>query len=146
MNIFIKCPHCGGQLQVASAPGLENKSAACPQCKQSASIKDYLPKLSLKLDDQNFQLHFGRQWVGRLKEGSDAEVQIPDETLYMSKKHAVIELQCTANGVECTFEEHGKNPTSKDGIELVKDDIIYLNINDCLTMGSKKMYLTNEFA
>lgn len=145
MNINIKCPNCGGELQVASMVGLEHKNASCPQCKQSNAIKDYLPKYSLKVDGTNFQLRFGRQWVGRQKEGSDVEIQIPDETRFMSKKHAIIELQCTQGGIECTFEEHGTNPTSKEGIELMEDDIIYLNINDCLTLGSKKMYLANEF-
>lgn len=145
MNIFIKCPSCGGELQVTSAEGLEDKNASCPQCKQPNAIKDYLPKYSLKVDNTNYQLHFGRQWVGRKKEGNDAEVQIPDETMYMSKKHAIMELRCTSAGIECTFEEHGKNPTAKEGIELIEDDIIYLNINDCLTLGGKKMYLADEF-
>ena len=145
MNINIKCPHCGGELQVASAVGIEERSAPCQHCKQPAPIKDYLPKCSLKVDGKNYQLRFGRQWVGRKKEGNDAEVQIPDETRYMSKKHAVIELRCTANSLECTFEEHGTNPTSMAGVSLMKDDIIYLNINDCLTLGGKKMYLAQEF-
>lgn len=145
MNIYIKCPHCGGELQVASAPGLEKKNAPCPQCKVTSPVSDYLPKYSLKVDGCNYQLRFGRQWVGRKKDGNDADVQIPDETRYMSKKHAVIELTCTAAGVECTFEEHGKNPTAKEGVDLIADDIIYLNINDCLTLGGKKMYLANEF-
>lgn len=145
MNIFIKCPNCGGELQVASAEGLEDKNATCPQCKQPNAIKDYLPKYSLNVDGKNYQLHFGKQWVGRKKTGNDAEVQIPDETMYMSKKHAIMELRCTAAGIECTFEEHGKNPTAKEGIELIADDIIYLNINDCLMLGGKKMYLADEF-
>lgn len=145
MNINIKCPDCGGELQVPSAVGLEEKNAPCLHCKTNHLIKDYLPKYSLKVDDENYQLRFGRQWIGRKKEGNDAEVQIPDDTRYMSRKHAVIELRCTASGIECTFEEHGKNPTSKEGIELMKDDIIYLNINDCLTLGGRKMYLANEF-
>lgn len=145
MNIFIKCPNCGGELQVTSAVGLEDKNAACPQCKQANAIRNYLPKFSLKVDGKNYQLHFGRQWVGRQKEGNDAELQIPDDKRYMSKKHAIIVLRCTPNGVECTFEEHGTNPTSKEGIELIEDDIIYLNINDCLTLGNKRMYLANEF-
>lgn len=145
MNIYIKCPNCGGELQVVSTAGLEEKNATCPQCKQPNTIKNFLPKYSLKVGSDNYQLHFGHQWVGRKKEGNDAKVQIPDETCYMSKKHAIIELHCTNAGIECTFEEHGTNPTSKDGIELVKDDIIYLNINDCLTLGGKKMFLANEF-
>lgn len=145
MNISIKCPHCGGELQVTSATGLEEKNAACPKCKKLSAIKDYLPKYSLKVDNKNYQLHFGRQWIGRKTETNDAEVQIPDKTCYMSKKHAIIELRCTPAGVECTFEEHGKNPTDKEGIELIKDDIIYLNVNDCLTLGGRKMYLDYNF-
>lgn len=145
MKINIKCPVCGEELQVESAEGLEEKKATCPKCHKPSAIKDCLPKYSLKVDGGNYQLHFGRQWIGRKKDGNDAEVQIPDETLYMSRKHAIMELRCTAAGIECTFEEHGKNPTSKEGIELIEDDIIYLNFNDCLTLGGKKMYLANEF-
>lgn len=145
MTITLKCPYCQEELQVNCAERLEEKKAVCLKCKQPNAIKAYLPKYSLKVDNENYQLHFGRQWVGRKKEGNNAEVQIPDETRYMSKKHAIIELSCTQSGIECTFEEHGKNPTSKEGIELIKDDIIYLNINDCLKLGGKKMYLANEF-
>ena len=63
----------------------------------------------------------------------------------MSKKHAVVEVKCSAKGLLCTFEEHGKNPTSIQGISLIADDIVYLSINDCLTLGSKNMYLANEY-
>lgn len=145
MNIQLKCPHCGGEIQVASAVGLEEKTAKCPLCQQSSLIGCYLPKFSLKVDCANYQLRLGRQWVGRKKDGNDAEVQIDDETRLMSKKHAVIELRCTADGIECTFEEHGMNPTTVQGIELIKDDIIYLNINDCMALGGRNMYLAAEY-
>ena len=145
MNISIKCPHCGEALQVVSAVGLEQKKLTCPKCKQSSTIGECIPKLCLKVEGEKYQLHFGKQWVGRKKAGSDAEVQIPDEQRYMSRKHALIELRCTANGVECTFEEHGTNPTLKDGIELIEDDIIFLFINDCLKLGETRMYLAGEF-
>lgn len=145
MNIFVKCPHCGRVLQITSATGLENNKATCPKCKSNMTFGEFLPQLSLKVGNRNYQLHFGRQWVGRKKEGNDAEVQIPDETRYMSRKHAVIELRCAPQGVVCTFEENGKNPTRRGGIELIKGDIIYLNVNDCLTLGETPMYLANEF-
>ena len=145
MNISIKCPRCGGELQVVSAAGLEKKKLTCPKCKQQMTIGECIPKLCLKLGAKKYQLHFGKQWVGRKKAGNDAEVQIPDEQRYMSRKHALIELCCTANGVECTFEEHGKNPTLKDGIPLIEDDIVYLFINDCLKLGETRMYLASEF-
>ena len=145
MNIFIKCPHCGEELQVVSAVGLEQKKVSCPKCKQPCTIGECIPKFCLKVEGKKYQLHFGKQWVGRKKEGNTAEVQIPDEKRYMSRKHALIELRCTANGVECTFEEHGTNPTLKDGIELIEDDIIFLFINDCLKLGETRMYLAGEF-
>ena len=145
MFLSLKCPHCGCVLSVPSSEGLESKKATCPQCKTSCIVSDFLPKLCLKVDGLNYQLHFGSQWVGRQKAGNDAKVQIPDETRYMSKKHAVIELRCTAQGLECTFEEHGKNPTTKEGIELIEGDIVYLNVNDCLSMGGRQMYLADEF-
>lgn len=84
--------------------------------------------------------------MGRLKEGNDAEIQIPDDTRYMSRHHAIINVQCTATGLRCTLEEHGKNPTLLQGIELCEDDIVYLNANDCLTLGEQQMYVANDFA
>lgn len=145
MNIFLKCPNCGGEINVASTVGLEKKNASCPLCKTSNALGSFIPKLSLNVGGKSYQLHFGKQWVGREKDGNDAEIQIPDESMYMSKKHAIIELRCTAAGVECTFEEHGTNPTELEGVKLIKDDIIYLNVNDCLTLGKKKMYLAGDY-
>lgn len=145
MKISLKCPACKGVIQVESAQGLEEKTAECPHCHSKQKIGDYLPRYSLKVGVKNYQLHFGRQWIGRQKEDSDAEVQIPDESRYMSRKHAVVELSCQPTGIRCTFEEHGKNPTSLRGVELIENDIVYLNINDCLQMGGQKMYLANEY-
>lgn len=145
MNISLRCPHCNGEIQVACADGLEEKTAECPHCHERGKIGDFRPKYALKVEGRAYGLRLGRQWVGRKKEGNDAEVQIPDETRYMSRKHVLIELKCTAAGIRCTLEEHGKNPTQLQGIELMEGDIVYLNINDCLTMGSQRMYLANEF-
>ena len=130
---------------VESADNLEERSVECPHCHAKKQIQQFLPKLSLKVGEKNYQLRFGSQWVGRKRVGNDAEIQIPDEKRYMSKKHAVVEVKCSAKGLLCTFEEHGKNPTSIQGISLIADDIVYLSINDCLTLGSKNMYLANEY-
>lgn len=144
-NISIKCPHCGIVIQVASSVGLEKQQLQCPQCSSRGPVADFLPKFSLKVGCAKHQLHFGRQWVGRKSSGNDAEVQITDEARYMSRKHAIVELCCTAAGVSCTFEEHGANPTVLRGIKLVNDDIVFLAPNDCLKMGDKNMYLANEY-
>ena len=145
MNINIKCPQCNKEIGVVSTTGLEKKVAECPHCKTKMNIGEFLPKFSLKVGDKSYQLHFGRQWIGRKKEGNDADIQIEDKAGYMSKKHAAVELTCSASGIVCTFEEHGKNPTTLQGIELVNDDIVYLNISDCLKLGDKRMYLANEY-
>ena len=63
----------------------------------------------------------------------------------MSRRHALVHLACAPSGIVCTFEEHGKNPTQLQGIELVNDDIIYLNVNDCLKLGDIKMYLAAAY-
>ena len=146
-NIIFKCPHCGRELAVTAAVGIEEKKVTCinPDCQKPFAVKDSLPQYSLKVGGETYQLRFGRQWIGRKSDGSDAEVQIPDPSNYMSRRHAVVELRCTAAGVEVTFEEHGKNPTRKDGVPLIEDDIIYLAVNDCLEMGGRKMYLDNQF-
>lgn len=144
-SIIIKCPVCKGELQISASEGIEERKAACNHCGYQSQIKGYLPKYSIKVEGRSYQLHFGKQWIGREKPGNDAEIQIPEEKLYMSKKHAIIDVCCKTTGVVCTFEEHGLNPTKKGGIELIKDDIIYLSVNDCLTLGSKELYLADEF-
>ena len=146
MKIDLKCPECGQELAVMSAEGLEDKTTECPKCHRKDQIKNFLPKLALKVGDTAYQLHFGRQWTGRKTEGNDAEVQIVDPTRYMSRKHAAIEVRIRANALECTYEEHGKNPSMIKGVELLEDDIIYLNPNDYLQMGDSKMYLSVEYA
>ena len=71
--------------------GLEAKNAECPHCHKKMKIGDFLPCLSLQVDDKRYQLHFGRQWVGRQTSNNTAEIQIPDPSNYMSRRHAVIE-------------------------------------------------------
>ena len=132
MNIFLKCPHCDHEIMVASATGLETKVAECPKC-------------SLKVGEHCYQLRLGPQWVGRQCSTGGADVQIPDPSAYMSRRHALVHLACAPSGIVCTFEEHGKNPTQLQGIELVNDDIVYLNVNDCLKLGDIKMYLAAAY-
>lgn len=145
MNISLKCPVCKKEIAIPSRPGVEGKDAECAHCHTVQKVADYLPKLSLKVGQQNYQLHFGRQWIGRKSDNSDAQVQIPDESRYMSRMHAIIEVTCQTDGLQVTFEEHGKNPTTLQGIPLEKDDIVYLNQNDCLQLGDRKMYLAYEY-
>lgn len=145
MNIALKCPHCKGVITVVAATGLEAKNAECPHCHKKMKIGDFLPCLSLQVDDKRYQLHFGRQWVGRQTSNNTAEIQIPDPSNYMSRRHAVIELTCQPTGIRCTFEEHGTNPTSLQGVELIEDDIVYLNVNDCMMLGDRRMFLANQF-
>ena len=145
MKIGLRCPLCKGEIQVESKPDLDKMTAECPHCHTKQLIGDFLPRYCLRVGTQNYQLRFGRQWVGRKNDSNDAEVQIPDESCYMSRKHAVVELKCTSSGIRCTFEEHGKNPTSLQGVGLIEGDIVYLNINDCLQLGGQKMYLAYEY-
>lgn len=38
--IKIKCPRCGAILRIANAPGIDDKTATCPVCKQKLRIGD----------------------------------------------------------------------------------------------------------
>lgn len=145
MNINLKCPHCGTVVTVAASDGMEKLKLACPHCKTTELVGEYLPKLSLQTGTEKYQLRFGKQWVGRRSEGNDAEVQMSDPTRYMSRRHVLLQICCTAQGLRVTMEEHGKNPTELQGVELMEDDIVYLNVNDCLKMGDRRMYLANEY-
>lgn len=144
-TIRLKCPHCGTEIDAPAAVGVEKKNAVCPKCNQSSQLGDYLPKLSLKVDDKNYQLHLGKQTVGRKCDAGKADIQIPDETRYMSKTHAEMELKVSAMGIDVLYEEHAMNPTLLQGIELVENDIVYLSVNDCLQLGDVRMYLAPEF-
>lgn len=145
MNIKLKCPHCKGEITVVATAGLEEKMAECPHCHTKQKIGQFWPCLSLHVEDHRYQLHFGRQEIGRKTPNNTADIQIADPTNYMSRHHAIIQVGCTPNGLSCTFEEHGTNPTTIQGVSLIEDDIVYLNINDCLMLGDCRMYLANEF-
>lgn len=143
--ITLRCPDCKKDLQLQSALGIEAKTANCPHCQKPHKICELLPKLSFMVNNNSYQLHLGKQWVGRQSPNSTAEVQIPDSTCYMSKQHAIVTITITANGYKVTFEEHGKNPTSLQNVPLIADDIVWLNVGDCLVLGGQQMYLANEF-
>lgn len=145
MGITIKCPHCEREVSLQPAQDIESKNITCAECKKASKFREYLPKYSLRIDNKNYQLYFGQQWIGRQYEGSDTDIQIPDDTKYMSRKHGLIDLRIASNSIVCCLEEHGKNPTVKDGVELTKGDIVYLNVNDCLTLGDTRMYLVAEY-
>lgn len=145
MNINLKCPNCGTVAAVVASDGMEKLKLACPHCKQTRPVGEYWPKLSLRTGAEKYQLHFGPQWVGRKSEGNNAEVQMPDPSRYMSRRHVLLQICCTAQGLRVTMEEHGKNPTELQGVELMEGDIVYLNVNDCLKMGDRRMYLANEY-
>lgn len=144
-NISLQCPDCKGEIQVVSAAGLEEKSATCPHCKVTHKIGEYFPKLSFRMGNSCYQLRFGKQWIGRKSPSGTADIQISDETRYMSKMHAIITVSCTSIGLKCTLEEHGKNPTHLQSVPLMEDDVVYLNVNDCMELGGQKMYLSSEF-
>lgn len=145
VNVSLRCPDCNGEFQVASASGLEEKKVACPHCNKEHKISEYLPKLCFCIGNDRYQLRLGSQWVGRKSASNTAEVQIPDDTRYMSKHHAIVSISFTANGFKCTFEEHGTNPTHLQNVPLIDGDIVYLNVGDCLELGGQKMYLANEY-
>ena len=136
--ITLRCPDCKKDLQLQSAIGIEAKTANCPHCQKPHKICELLPKLSFVVNNNSYQ-------VGRQSPNSTAEVQIPDSTCYMSKQHAIVTITITANGYKVTFEEHGKNPTSLQNVPLIADDIVWLNVGDCLVLGGQQMYLANEF-
>ena len=56
---------------VESADNLEERSVECPHCHAKKQIQQFLPKLSLKVGEKNYQLRFGSQWVGRERVGLD---------------------------------------------------------------------------
>lgn len=145
MAIFIKCPHCKEELSLNPQMDLEKRQFDCPKCKQVVTVADSLPRCSLVTGGKRYQLHWGRNSIGRNYPNTDVDIPITDESNQMSRHHADIMLQCTNNGIDATIEDFGKNSTRIQGIELSNGDIIYLNPNDAIQMGAVIMYLSNEY-
>lgn len=145
MPITILCPNCKQELTINPSKNVEERVADCPKCKQVICIGNCLPKYSLRVSTNAYQLHFGKQWIGRNVPDTDVDISIEDNTNKMSRRHAIIHLQCDTQGVVLTLEDHGKNPTEIQNVELENGDIIYLNINDSIKMGGTKMYISNEY-
>lgn len=145
MAIFIKCPNCEEELSLNPQNDLEKRQFDCPKCKQTIKVADSLPKCSLCQGSRSHQLHWGNNTIGRNYPNASVDIPITDDSNQMSRHHADIMLQCTDNGINVTIEDFGKNPTKIQGIELINGDIVYLNPNDTIQMGSVTMYLTNEY-
>lgn len=145
MAVFIKCPNCNEELSLNPQKDMEKRKFDCPKCKQVVTVADSLPRCSLATGDKRHQLHWGNNTIGRSYPDASVNIPIADESSLMSRHHADIVLQCTNNGIDVTLEDFGKNPTKVQGIGLINGDIVYLNPNDSIQMGSVTMYLTNEY-
>lgn len=154
MAIQIKCSKCGKVLGINPSKNAEEALLECSGCKQKVKVKEYYPQLCLNVLNQSFQLKFGKQWVGRKCSDQVAQVVIPDESTYMSRRHGIIEVSCAPTGLTITFEEHGTNPTVVQGIDLQQlrltngrtiHDKVYLVPNDVLKLGHVNLYIDNQF-
>jgi uncharacterized protein YbaR (Trm112 family) len=125
-TIQIKCPWCNAVLTVRNQPGIENKSVACPVCKQKSPFLQYkrnavnnisddctqYPGAQVSTAAENniigqlicpnsgiaYQLKMGRNVVGRKASNSSADFQLDmADNRRMSREHIVIDVKNVPN-------------------------------------------------
>lgn len=91
----------------------------------------------LLFDGQQFALNMGSNTVGRKAQTSTATVQIPTSDSYMSRRHIQIVLSSLPNGRQKAVisNDHNKNITTVNGVELLSGEAILLSNGDRIVMG-----------
>lgn len=162
--IKVKCPNCNRLLSINRVPGIEDKLLTCPICRFKSKVSVYLqgglaqggygaddePTQvnfhasenkhgtigSLYIGNKEFALKKGQTLIGRLASTSDADMQIPTNDQYMSRRHAYIMVQETNGRIEHLLRAaRPKNPIKINGKVLDQEDIVVLNWGDRLMFG-----------
>lgn len=92
---------------------------------------------SLCFGGQQFPLREGINTIGRKAQTSQATVQVPTSDPYMSRSHVRIVLSTLQNGrlKAVITNDHNKNITTVNGVELLGDDAIILSEDARIVMG-----------
>ena len=153
-TVRIKCPGCQAVLEIKNSQGLPEKQFNCPKCGKSLKVQfkknvtddtelTDLPKhqnftsCMLLLGGREYELNIGMNIVGRKATSSNADIQLDTTDLYMSRRHARINMRRMGDmsiRVELSNSEN-KNATYVNGHILEQEDTIILHDNDVIKMG-----------
>ena len=100
----------------------------------------------LRVGSQSFQLHLGRNLVGRKSNSSNADVQIPTDDLQMSREHAVVNIARIADGSLRVLIRNlkGNVSTSVKGMKLEDGDEVVLTNGAELKLGQTLIVYIEE--
>ncbi|MBQ8047087.1 MAG: FHA domain-containing protein [Prevotella sp.] len=152
----IKCPKCGGLLDVTNPNGEDVLLVTCPNpgCgakirfrwslgeTQLAPVTDTTAIGYLKKGQHTYPLREGKNTIGRYSSSSDVDLQIETDDRTMSRKHAEINVVRLKNGrVKAIIhdvrdeQKMTAKPLLVEDEPLLKPDKIVLTNGDLLTLG-----------
>lgn len=146
----ISCPSCNTVLDVAYFAGIESKSFSCPKCHKVHKYAEYAPLPQSEVEAPGalllssgtpVQLKPGRNVIGRRSSRSSANVQIPDETLTMSREHFYIDVSVQDGKVShvLSVNPSARNSTKLDGTDINATDRIALHDGQQINAGSVRL-------
>jgi len=169
---YIRCPKCEVALQVKNSSGERVKPIRCPKCGASLLVMFNNTKegqedtqkpspdagetrfaggmgmsdFCIMCGEKKYSLQKGSNVVGRLAEGSGANVMIQTSDPYMSRRHAVITVIQLQDGTLKVVITNGrnKNKTFVNGNALEEGDSVVLSVGDKIQMGKTIMKITNQ--
>ena len=183
----VKCPSCGVVLEVKNSMNEPVKIITCPQCGTSLRVKfqqqtenepldarTYLAngggnetqiamgnyvggKVFVVCEGNSYELHEGRNVIGRKAKSSVADTQLDVNDRYMSRENALVKVYKTptppfsarAIAISCSVTVSiacykNLNPIFLGKKELKKEDELILSDGDEFTMGTTKMTIKIE--
>lgn len=171
----VKCPSCGVVLEVKNSMNEPVKIITCPQCGTSLRVKfqqqtenepldarTYLAnsggnetqiamgnfvggKVFVVCEGNSYELHEGRNVIGRKAKSSVADTQLDVNDRYMSRENALVNVYKEGGSVTVSIACYKNlNPIFLGKKELKKDDELILSDGDEFTMGTTKMTIKIE--
>lgn len=162
-KVMVRCPGCGGVLEVQYSRNEPVKKFACPICDKKLEVRfksndDYETVIRrdddpvrtipgkgpaykscyLQVGRQQYPLHEGVNTIGRKAESSTADTQLDDKEQYMSRSHIKINVSKLPDGIiRCVVtNDKNKNPTRINGRVMNQNDAIVLHEGDTIGMGN----------
>lgn len=171
----VKCPSCGVVLEVKNSMNEPVKIITCPQCGTSLRVKfqqqtenepldarTYLAngggnetqiamgnyvggKVFVVCEGNSYELHEGRNVIGRKAKSSVADTQLDVNDRYMSRENALVNVYKEGGSMTVSIACYKNlNPIFLGKKELKKDDELILSDGDEFTMGTTKMTIKIE--
>lgn len=168
----VKCPTCGVVLEVRNSKVEIFKIINCPQCGTKlrvrfeqvdnsvvdaktfiagmdgggetiiAKTEPFDLKVFIVCEGKTYELHDGRNLVGRKASTSLADIQLEVEDRFMSRNNAVVNVIRTSDYFTVSIANHqNKNPIKVGTVALLDGDELVLSDGDEITMGTTKMTL-----